>query len=70
MPKILDRLVSQLKAKGMSEKAAYAVATKQLQKSGNIRVLQLRNSGNIRVLQLQKSGNIRVLQLRKSGRQA
>ena len=37
MPKILDRLVSQLKAKGMSEKAAYAIATKQLQKSGNLK---------------------------------
>jgi len=32
MPKILDRLVSQLRAKGMSEKSAYAIATKQLQK--------------------------------------
>ena len=37
MPKILDRLVKQLKDKGMSESAAYAVATKQLQKSGNLK---------------------------------
>jgi|TARA_B100000073_G_scaffold112982_1_gene91294 hypothetical protein len=37
MPAILDRLVSQLKAKGMSEKAAFAIATKQLQKSGNLK---------------------------------
>ena len=37
MPKILDRLVSQLKAKGMSEKLAYAIATKQLQRSGNLK---------------------------------
>lgn len=37
MPKILDRLVSQLKAKGKSESAAYAIATKALQKSGNLK---------------------------------
>ena len=34
MPKIMDRLVSQLKKKGKSEKAAYAIATASLQKSG------------------------------------
>ena len=34
MPKIMDRLVSQLKKKGKSEKAAYAIATSSLQKSG------------------------------------
>ena len=32
MPKILDRLVYQLKKNGMSEKQAYAVAVSQLQK--------------------------------------
>lgn len=37
MPKILDRLVSQLKANGMSEKQAYSVAVSQLQKSGNLK---------------------------------
>lgn len=37
MPKILDRLVSQLKAKGMSEDASYAIATKKLQESGNLK---------------------------------
>ena len=37
MPKILDRLVSQLKAKGMSEKAAFAIATKKLQETGNLK---------------------------------
>lgn len=37
MPKILDRLVSQLKAKGMPESKAYAIATKQMQKSGNLK---------------------------------
>jgi hypothetical protein len=37
MPKILDRLVSQLRAKGMSEKSAYAIATKKLQESGNLK---------------------------------
>lgn len=37
MPKILDRLVSQLKAKGKSESSAYAIATKALQRSGNLK---------------------------------
>lgn len=37
MPKILDRLVSQLKANGMSEAQAYATATKKLQASGNLK---------------------------------
>jgi hypothetical protein len=37
MPKILDRLVSQLKANGMDEKKAYAVAVSRLQKSGNLK---------------------------------
>ena len=36
MAKILDRLVLQLQAKGMSKKAAYAIATKKLQNSGNL----------------------------------
>jgi hypothetical protein len=37
MPKIMDRLVSQLKKKGKSEKAAYAIATASLQKSGSFK---------------------------------
>lgn len=37
MPKILDRLVSQLKSNGYSEKSAHAIATSQLQKSGNLK---------------------------------
>ena len=37
MPKILERLVRQLKAKGKSEQAAYAIATSSLQKSGNLK---------------------------------
>lgn len=37
MPKILDRLVFQLKKNGMGEKQAYAVAVSQLQKSGNLK---------------------------------
>lgn len=37
MPKILDRLVSQLKAKGMPESKAYAIATSQMQKAGNLK---------------------------------
>lgn len=34
MPKILERLVGQLEAKGMPKARAYATATSQLQKSG------------------------------------
>ena len=34
MPKILERLVSQLGAKGMPKDKAFAVATSQLQKHG------------------------------------
>jgi hypothetical protein len=37
MPAILDRLVSQLKAKGYKEDAAFAIATSSLQKSGNLK---------------------------------
>lgn len=37
MPKLLERLVSQLKAKGMSESQAFAVATKSLQKAGDLK---------------------------------
>lgn len=37
MPKILDRLVSQLVAKGKSKNVAYAIATATLQKSGNLK---------------------------------
>jgi hypothetical protein len=37
MPAILDRLVSQLKAKGKSTSSAFAIATKALQKSGNLK---------------------------------
>jgi hypothetical protein len=38
MPKILDRLVSQLKAKGMSESKAFATATSVLQKMRIIKI--------------------------------
>lgn len=37
MPAILERLVSQLKAKGYSKSSAFAIATKALQKSGNLK---------------------------------
>lgn len=37
MPKILERLVSQLQAKGMPKDKAYAVATSQQQKAGNLK---------------------------------
>ena len=37
MPKILNRLVSQLQTKGVPKKSAYAIATKKLQESGNLK---------------------------------
>lgn len=37
MPKILERLVSQLKAKGKSASAAYAIATSTLQRAGDLK---------------------------------
>jgi hypothetical protein len=37
MPAILNRLVSQLKAKGKSDQAARAIAVSALQKSGNLK---------------------------------
>jgi hypothetical protein len=37
MPAILERLVSQLMAKGKSKSSAYAIATSALQKSGNLK---------------------------------
>jgi hypothetical protein len=37
MPPILDRLISQLKDKGKSPKAARAIAVAALQKSGNLK---------------------------------
>lgn len=37
MPKILERLKNQLQAKGMPKAKAYAVATKTLQKAGDLK---------------------------------
>lgn len=37
MPAILERLVSQLRAKGKSKSSAYAIATATLQRSGNLK---------------------------------
>ena len=37
MPKILDRLVGQLQAKGKSKSSSFAIATSALQKSGNLK---------------------------------
>ena len=50
MPAILDRLVSQLKAKGMSTSEAFAIATKQLQKAGDLKPgsTQATSKGNTR----------------------
>ena len=36
MPKIVERLVSQLIANGMDKDKAYAVAVKKMQEAGNI----------------------------------
>lgn len=37
MPKILERLVGQLQAKGKSKSSAYAIATASLQKAGDLK---------------------------------
>lgn len=37
MPAILERLVSQLKAKGYAKAAAFAIATKSLQRAGDLK---------------------------------
>jgi hypothetical protein len=37
MPAILERLVKKLMAKGHDRKSAYAIATAQLKKSGNLK---------------------------------
>ena len=37
MPKILERLVGQLEAKGKDKRSAFAIATSALQKSGNLK---------------------------------
>lgn len=50
MPKILERLVSQLEAKGMSKSKAFAVATSSLQKAGDLKPgsQQLTEKGEVR----------------------
>lgn len=50
MPAILERLVSQLMAKGMPKSEAYAIATKQLQKAGDLKpgTAQATSKGNTR----------------------
>lgn len=37
MPKILERLVGQLQAKGKDKKTAYAIATASLQRAGDLK---------------------------------
>lgn len=37
MPKILERAVSQIKARGVPENQAYAIATAAMQKAGNMK---------------------------------
>jgi hypothetical protein len=37
MPKILERVVSQLEAKGMPKSQAFAVGTSAMQKAGNLK---------------------------------
>lgn len=48
MPKLLERLVSQLKAKGMGDAKAYAVATSTMEKSGNMKDGKLTAKGQAR----------------------
>jgi len=50
MPKILERLKSQLMSKGMPKPQAFAVATSQLQKHGILKkgTQQLTPKGNVR----------------------
>lgn len=50
MPAILERLKSQLQAKGMGESQAYAVATEQLQRHGILHpgTTKLTNKGVVR----------------------
>lgn len=36
MPKIVEKIVKKVKAKGMPEDAAYAIATKTAQKAGKL----------------------------------
>jgi hypothetical protein len=37
MPKILDKAVQKIKARGASESSAYAIATSALQKAGDLK---------------------------------
>jgi hypothetical protein len=37
MPKILERLVGQLEAQGKDKKSAFAIATSELQKAGDLK---------------------------------
>jgi hypothetical protein len=37
MPKILERLVNQLKAKGYNKSSAFAIGTSSLQKAGDLK---------------------------------
>tara|TARA_R100001082_G_C4356044_1_gene156938 strand:- start:350 stop:613 length:264 start_codon:yes stop_codon:yes gene_type:complete len=37
MPRILDRLSSQLRSKGHDKKSSYAIATSKLQKAGHLK---------------------------------
>jgi len=50
VPKILDRLVNRLMENGSSKRAAYAIATSQLQKSGVLKrgTADLTKKGEIR----------------------
>ena len=50
MPKILERLTSQLKAKGFSKGSAFAIATSQLQKHGVLKkgTQELTTKGKVR----------------------
>ena len=49
MPKILDRLVKQLRDKGFNKSSSYAIATSQLQKSGNLKKAVIRQQQKARL---------------------
>jgi hypothetical protein len=71
MPKLLERLVSQLRAKGMDESKAYAIATSKLQKSGSLKAgtQELTSKGKKRQ-EMGAAGRAKDRAAKRSGRKA
>lgn len=69
MPKLLERLKSQLEAKGMPTSQAFAVATSQMQKAGNLKpgTQQLTSQGKHRQ-DLGAAGRAKARAARASGK--